>query len=166
MGIDSASIKNALKRGGIFFCELMRGVADQRIAEEREVSFQDASDAGIEKTVRALLLADVSSDRIVSVTHDVWGVSRDEVAHMACTLRHKIALEKLDEYLIASGESERDISAFCTEYAVRFRLTRDSDLLKLWNEPDKLYRRLPKQGKVSNPLNLQRQARVAHREGD
>lgn len=74
---------------------------------------------------------------------------------MACTLRHKIALEKLDEYLIASGESERDINAFCTEYAVRFRLTRDSDLLKLWNEPDKLYRRLLKQGKASNPLNLQ-----------
>lgn len=166
MGTDGASIKNALKKGGIFFCELVRGVANQRIAEEREVSFRDASDAGIEKTVRALLFADVSSDRIVSVTHDVWGVSRDEVSRMARTLRHKIALEKLDEYLIASGESERDISAFCTEYAVRFRLTRDSDLLKLWNEPDKLYRRLLKQGKASNSLNLQGQVRVAHREGD
>ena len=90
----------------------MRGAVDQRIAEEREASFRD-------KTVRALLLADVSSDWIVSVTHDVWGVSRDEVARMACALRHKIALEKLDEYLIAFGESERDISAFFAEYAVR-----------------------------------------------
>ena len=111
MGIDSASIKTALKEGSIFLCESVRGVA-QRIAEENEASFRDASDAGIENTVRALLLADVSGDRIVSVTHDVWGVSRGEVARMACSLRRKIALEKLDEYLIASGESERDISAF------------------------------------------------------
>lgn len=88
MSTDGASIKNALKKGGIFFCELVRGVVNQRIAEEREVSFRDASDAGIEKTVRALLFADVSSDRIVSVTHDVWGVSRDEVSRMARTLRH------------------------------------------------------------------------------
>lgn len=144
----------------------MRGAVDQRIAEEREASFRDASDAGIEKTVRALLLADVSSVWIVSVTHDVWGVSTDEVARMACALRHKIALEKLDEYLIASGESERDISAFFAEYAVRFRLTRDSNLLKLWNEPDKLYHRLLKQGKTSNPLNLQGQVRVVRRESD
>ena len=76
MGTDGASIKNALKKGGIFFCELVRGVVNQRIAEEREVSFRDASDAGIEKTVRALLFA------------DVWGVSRDEVSRMARTLRH------------------------------------------------------------------------------
>lgn len=149
-----------------YFCESVRGAVDQRIAEEREASFRDASDAGIEKTVRALLLADVSSDWIVSVTHDVWGVSRDEVARMACALRHKIALEKLDEYLIAFGESERDISAFFAEYAVRFRLTRDSNLLKLWNEPDKLYYRLLKQGKTSNPLNLQGQVRVVRRESD
>ena len=147
-------------------CESVRGAVDQRIAEEREASFRDASDAGIEKTVRALLLADVSSDWIVSVTHDVWGVSRDEVARMACALRHKIALEKLDEYLIAFGESERDISVFFAEYAVRFRLTRDSNLLKLWNEPDKLYHRLLKQGKTSNPLNLQGQVRVVRRESD
>lgn len=144
----------------------MRGAVDQRIAEEREASFRDASDAGIEKTVRALLLADVSSDWIVSVTHDVWGVSRDEAARMACALRHKIALEKLDEYLIAFGEGERDISAFYAEYAVCFRLARDSDLLKLWNAPDKLYHRLLKQGKTSNPLNLQGQVRVVRREGD
>ena len=166
MGIDTASIKTALKEGSIFFCESVRGVVGQRIAEEHEASFRDASDAGIENTVRALLLADVSGDRIVSVTHDVWGVSRDEVARMACSLRHKIALEKLDEYLIASGESERDISAFFAEYAVSFRLTRDSDLLKLWNEPDKLYHRLLKQGKTSNPLNLQGQVRVVRRESD
>lgn len=105
-------------------------------------------DTDIENAVRALLLVSVSANLIVSVAHDVWGVSRDRVARMACSLRHKIALEKLDEYLIASGESERDISAFFAEYAVRFRLTRDSDLLKLWNEPDKLYHRLLKQGRL------------------
>lgn len=64
------------------------------------------------------------------------------------------------------GESEHDISAVFAECAVRFRLTRDSDLLKLWNEPDKLYHRLLKQGKTSNPLNLQGQVRMVRREGD
>ena len=45
-------------------------------------------------------------------------------------------------------------------------MTRDSNLLKLWNEPDKLYHRLLKQGKTSNPLNLQGQVRVVRRESD
>lgn len=164
MGIDSDQIRAAVKEGSTAFWEWVREVADRRTLEEREAAFRDAVEIGIENTVRALLLADVPADRIVSATHDVWGVPKDEVAHMACSLRHKIALEKLDEFLIASGKSERDASAFFTEYAVRFRLMRDDRLLGMWNKPDKLYNALMKLGKTTNPLNLQGKVTLVHHE--
>ena len=85
---------------------------------------------------------------------------------MACSLRHKIALEKLDEYLIASGKNERDANVFYAEYAVRIRLMYNCDFLELWNKPDKLYCRLLKLGKTSNPLNLQGKVKAVHREAD
>lgn len=68
MRIDGASIRAALKEGGASVFELVREAVNQRTLEECEAAFRDAVDAGIENTVRALLLADVSADQVVSVT--------------------------------------------------------------------------------------------------
>ena len=85
--IDGASIRAALKEDSTSVFELVREAVNRRTLEECEAAFRDAVDAGIENSVRALLLAGVSADQVVSVTHDVWGVPRDAVAHMACSPR-------------------------------------------------------------------------------
>ena len=108
-----------------FFCESVRGAVDQRIAEEREASFRDASDAGIEKTVRALLLADVSSDWIVSVTHDVWGISRDEVARIISEVTHDLAKFKAECDVVVVNRWSDDLSDVVDKVYTRDLFKRD-----------------------------------------
>lgn len=161
MGCDSSSVKDALTKCGAFALGAVRKSVDERTRGECAVAVQNAEEDGIGNTIRALLLADVSVDKVVSVTHDVWGIPRDETARAAASLKVDMALEKLDEYLTVRGMDRHAIRAFHIEYAVRPRLRGDGALLELWNQPEKLYRKLQRLGKTTDSLNMQGEAKRA-----
>lgn len=148
MHVNETAVKTALVKAGTLALDAVRGSVDEYARVECETVAEEVMAIGIENTVRALLLVGVSADKLVSVTHEVWDIPKDEAAHVAASLKRDMALDGLSEYLTVLGMDSHAVRAFRFEYAVRSRLRRDSELLGLWNEPEKLYRKLQRLGKA------------------
>lgn len=71
-----------------------------------------------------------------------WGLSREESAQKIGSVKRKIALEGLEEYLLCKGNSKTAVNKFKRGYSVIIRLNHDESLKGLWDKPEQLYAKL------------------------
>lgn len=151
MEINSANFKETASRCGTKLLAVFRDAFDGLVSQECEDVFWRTVELGIENTMRALVEADVEDGAMVSALCEIWGLPRKEAAEMVARLKQKIAVERLEEFLLLKGKRSEAVDKFCREYAVRKRLGSDDGLLKLWDKPKRLYAELSHMGPDLRP---------------
>ncbi len=152
MRIDSANVKDALEKGGTALIELFRTVLDEQVTAQCEGVYEQTIELGMENTIRALFVAEVEDGMVLSALHEVWGLPGKEAAGMVAWTKRKIAVERLEEFLLLKGLRAEAVKEFRREYAVLMRLGNNKELLALWDKPDQLYSKLLKMGKDPRPV--------------
>lgn len=79
---------------------------------------------------------------MITAIQKSWGLSREDSAQKIGSVKRKIALEGLEEYLLCKGKSKFAVNKFKKEYSVIIRLNHDESLIDLWNKPGQLYEKL------------------------
>ena len=102
--------------------------------------FDEFVDIGIVKTIYALLDAKVDDLVIKRVVTTHWSISSDEFIDIFTHARIDAALELLWEHLRLMGFTESQANAFLNANAIEKRLFHNHELLKYWNNPEKLYK--------------------------
>ena len=105
-------------------------------------AFDQGIEIGIENTIRALLDASVNEDKMITAIQKSWGLSREDSAQKIGSVKRKIALEGLEEYLLCKGKSKFAVNKFKQKYSVIIRLNHDESLISLWDKPGQLYEKL------------------------
>ena len=138
-------------RGVTLITETCSEVLNDLISDERIEAFDQGIEIGIENTIRALLDASVHEDKIVTAIQKSWGLSREDSAQRIGSVKLKIALEGLEEYLLCKGNGKIAVKEFKRKYSVVIRLNHDESLIDLWNKPGQLYEKLLEMGKDPLP---------------
>ncbi len=144
--IDLATARDMLfdlfNRGVTVVTETCSEVLNDIISDERIEAFDQGIEIGVENTIRALIDASVHEDKMITAIQKSWGLSREDSAQKIGSVKRKIALEGLEEYLLCKGKSKFAVNKFKQEYSVIIRLNHDESLIGLWDKPEKLYAKL------------------------
>lgn len=144
--MDLAAARDMLfdlfNRGVTVVAETCSEVLNDIISDERIEAFDQGIEIGIENTIRALIDASVHEDKMITAIQKSWGLSREDSAQKIGSVKRKIALEGLEEYLLCIGKSKFAINKFKQEYSVIIRLNHDESLISLWDKPKQLYAKL------------------------
>lgn len=133
---------NLFNRGVTVITETCSEVLNDLISEERIEAFDQGIEIGIENTIRALIDASANEDKMITAIQKSWGLSREDSAQRIGSVKRKIALEGLEEYLLCIGNSKITVNKFIWDYSVIIRLNHDKSLISLWNKPGQLYEKL------------------------
>lgn len=152
MEINSANFKEMASRCGEEFLETVRGAFDGLVSQECEDIFLRTVELGIENTIRALIEADVEDGSMVAALCEVWRLPRKEAAERVVWLKRKVAIERLEEFLLLKGKRSEMVDKFCREYAVQKRLRNDDGLLEFWDKPEQLFIELSHMGPDPCPV--------------
>lgn len=129
-------------RGFTVVTETCSEVLNGIISDECIEAFDQGIEIGIENTIRALIDASVNEDKMIAAIQKSWGLSREDSAQKIGSVKRKIALEGLEEYLLCKGKNKFAVKKFKQEYSVIIRLNHDESLIDLWNKPGQLYEKL------------------------
>lgn len=144
--MDLAAARDMLfdlfNRGVTVVTETCSEVLNGIISDERIEAFDQGIEIGIENTIRALIDASVNEDKMITAIQKSWGLSREDSAQKIGSIKRKIALEGLEEYLLCKGKSKFAVNKFKQEYSAIIRLNHDESLTDLWNKPGQLYEKL------------------------
>lgn len=144
--MDLATTRDMLfdlfNRGVTAVTEVCSDVLNDLISNERIEAFDQGIEIGIENTIRALIDASVHEDKKITAMQKSWGLSREDSAQKIGSIKRRIALEGLEEYLLCKGNSKIAVNKFKREYSVIIRLNHDESLIGLWNKPEQLYTKL------------------------
>ena len=144
--MDLAAARDMLfdlfNRGVTVVTETCSEVLNGIISDERIEAFDQGIEIGIENTIRALIDASVNEDKMITAIQKSWGLSREDSAQKIGSVKRKIALEGLEEYMLFKGKSKFAVNKFKQEYLVIIRLNHDESLIDLWNKPGQLYEKL------------------------
>ena len=132
--------------GGAF-----RDAFDGLIPQECGDVFDKTVELGIENTMRALIEAGAKDGAMVSALCKVWGLTRNDAAQRIAWLKRKIAVERLEEFLLLKGMRSEAVDKFCREYAMLTRLSNDDSVFELWDKPEQLHSKLKEMGADSRP---------------
>ena len=153
--MDLAAARDMLfdlfNKGVTVVTETCSEVLNDIISDERIEAFDQGIEIGIENTIRALIDASVNEDKMITAIQKSWGLSREDSAQKIGSVKHKIALEGLEEYLLCKGKSKFAVNKFKQEYSVIIRLNHDESLIGFWNKPGQLYAKLLEMGKDPLP---------------
>lgn len=100
--------------------------------------FDEFVDIGIVKTIYALLDAKVDDLVIKRVVTTHWNISNDEFIDVFTHARINAALDLLWEHLRLMGYTESQADEFLDANSIENRLFHNRELLKYWNNPEKL----------------------------
>lgn len=100
--------------------------------------FDEFVDIGIVKTIYALLDAKVDDQVIKRVVTTHWNISSDEFIDIFTHARINAALDLLWEHLRLMGYTESQADEFLDANSIKHRLSHNHELLKYWNNPEKL----------------------------
>lgn len=151
MEINSAAIKDAIAAGSASLIEMIRVSFEDLAADEYEAKIQNVIDVGIENTIRAFLEVNTEDATAVLVLHETWGLPKTEAAEQIANTKRRVALDRLDEFLLLQGFRKEEIEKFYRDYSVLWRLRNEKELFALWNKPDRLYSELLKMGEKPCP---------------
>lgn len=136
-----------ISRGSTLAAEMCSNALNDVISNECFEAFDQGIGIGLEKTIRALIDASVREDKMIAALQNSWGLSREEAAQRIGSVKRRIAIERLEEYLLCKGSSKNAVSEFKREYSVIIRLNHEKSLIDLWNKPEQLYSKLLDMGK-------------------
>ena len=129
-------------RGVTTFTGICSDVLNNLIGDECIEAFDQGIEIEIENTIRSLIDAPVHEDRMIEAMQKSWSLSREESAQKIGSVKRKIALEGLEEYLLCKGNSKTAVNKFKREYSVIISLNHDESLMGLWDKPEQLYAKL------------------------
>lgn len=109
--------------------------------------FDEFVDIGIVKTIYALLDAKVEEQEIKRVVTMYWDISNDEFIDFFTQSRINAALDLLWEHLRLKGYSELQADDFIDANSIKNRLLHNHELLKYWNNPEKLIKAIQQKKK-------------------
>lgn len=152
MEINSANFKEIVSGCETELPGAFRDAFGGLVSQECEDIFWKTVELGVENTMRAPVEADVEDNAMVSALCEVWGLSRKEAAERVAWLKRKIAVERLEEFLLLKGKRSEAVDKFCREHAVLKRLSNGDSLLELWDKPEQLYMELSRMDPDPRPV--------------
>lgn len=112
----------------------------ENINQEKESSYSQGIERGIENTFAALYDANVNDEEILRVVCKYWKIPRQEAANLLINEKKQAVIRNLRQYMKLQGYEMCEINDFFQMNQVLIRIKRNKDLWKLKDNPERLFK--------------------------
>lgn len=112
----------------------------ENINQEKESSYSQGIERGIENTFAALYDANVNDEEIIRVVCEFWNIPRQEAEDRLLDEKEQAVARNLERYMKRQGYKKREINDFFQMNQVLIRIKRNKDLWKLKDNPERLFK--------------------------
>lgn len=135
---NAEMIKKVMKKGASFLCEAIKEVYDENSVQ----AFNDATEIGVSNMIAAMYEAGVDDDLIIKMLNKYWRIEQQDAVQRIVFEKQELCTRELSRYLQLQGYSEGEIHTLIRNQRVEIKIRHNKELLKLWNNPQKLLKEI------------------------